>query len=242
MNSEQAKTYTKEEVQELINRAVKQDRELQAQIVRALSVIPADIKQSWIESPKSLASTLENALCPPKKKVKVPDLPTWKTIKLGTGLHTADDFRKAFKDRHFKISKWLNLNDLLDKPEFTVATRETDVDLVRVTVSELGFPDEATRKDIYDRARGVGFELCPPEVGPQLRLQYTDQPKPECLLVGMQPIIDWAHNSHIFSVEHDDGGQCLCGSFGDEAATWFGNCCFVFVRRNPARNVTVERW
>ena len=105
--------------------------------------------------------------------------PVWKTIKLGTGLKTADDFRQALKASGFEIGNWAN--DILGKPAFTAAAKETEVELVRVSVAERGFKNGATRKDIYQRAQELGLELCPNEVGPQLRLQYKDQPYNEWL-------------------------------------------------------------
>ncbi|TSC94043.1 MAG: hypothetical protein CEN87_712, partial [Parcubacteria group bacterium Licking1014_1] len=51
--------------------------------------------------------------------VKTSKFPVWKTIKLGTGSKNADDFRKAIKDCGMKIGDWAN--DILGKPEFTVA-------------------------------------------------------------------------------------------------------------------------
>ncbi|MBI2096177.1 MAG: hypothetical protein HYT43_00905 [Candidatus Taylorbacteria bacterium] len=63
MKTEQA-TYTESQVQELIAKAIKQDREFQAQVLRALPLVEADVKQGWIENPKSLGRQLENVLCP----------------------------------------------------------------------------------------------------------------------------------------------------------------------------------
>jgi len=112
----------------------------------------------------------------------------WKTIKLGTGLKTAGDFRRALCGDGFNLSKWAS--DNLGKPAFTVALEETEVDLVKVTVGELGFKKGARRDQIYERAKELGLELCPSEVGPQLRLQYKDQPNGEWILVAMEPIVD----------------------------------------------------
>ena len=134
---------------------------------------------------------------------------TWKTIKLGTGLKTADDFREVLKDNGFKVSGWAN--DILGKSAFTVATEGIEVDLVKVTVVELGFKKGAQRRNqIYERARDLGLELCPPEVGPQLRLQYQDQPNGEWILVAMEPIVDSVGDPGLFHVERYDSELWLC--------------------------------
>ena len=86
----------------------------------------------------------------------------------------------------FWVGDWAN--SVLEQPAFTIATEETEVDLVVVSVSELGFQYRATRAQIYQRAQEFGLELCPPEVGPQLRLQYQEQHEDESLLVGIEPM------------------------------------------------------
>ena len=95
----------------------------------------------------------------PKSAFKI-----WKTIKLGTGLVTADNFRRALKTAGQRIGDCAN--DLLGQRAFKAAAKETEADLVVVSVAELGFPNGATRQDIYRRAQELGLMLCPPEVGP----------------------------------------------------------------------------
>jgi hypothetical protein len=154
------------------------------------------------------------------------ELKTWKTIKLGTGLKTADDFRAVIKF----ISRWGN--DILGKEAFVASDTEIEVDLVVVTVRELAFSGGPTCKEIYDRALELGLDLCPSEVGPQLRLQYLDQPKGEGLLIAMEPITDSDGRLRLFGVGRRDGGGCwLVGSYGYPGEEWDSDCLFVFVRR-----------
>lgn len=98
------------------------------------------------------------------------ELNIWKTIKLGTGPKTADEFRRLLGEGGFRLSN--RASDILGKPAFKVADEETEIDLVKVTAAELGFKKGARRDQIYERAQKLGLELCPAEVGPQLRLQY----------------------------------------------------------------------
>lgn len=154
----------------------------------------------------------------------------WKTLKLGTGLSTAADFRAALKRGGNKIGDWAN--DILGKPAFTAVSQETEVDLVKVTVAELGFKDSATYRQICERAMGFGLELCPAEVGPQLRLQYQDQPFGEWLVIAMEPIADSDGDLFVFYVEHDDDGRWLSGGRGGHPDYgWCGGVQFVFLRR-----------
>jgi len=152
----------------------------------------------------------------------------WKTIKLSTGLKTAKDFRKVLKKNGNRIGGWGD--DILGQSAFTVSDTEKDVDLVKVSVAELGFKDGATRKDIYDRALELGLQLCPAEVGPQLRLQYADQPKGEWLRIAMEPITGSGGDPHVFYVAHDSDGRWLHGSYGPPNLFWNGDYRFVFLR------------
>jgi pterin-4a-carbinolamine dehydratase len=160
---------------------------------------------------------------------KPADFQTWRALKLGTGLKTADDFRKALK----KIGDIGDrADDILGKPAFTASDTESEVELVVRSVEELGFKDGATREQIYNRAKEIGLDLCPAEVGPQLRLQCKDQPKGEWLLIAMEPITDSDGNLRVFLVGRGDGGeQWLHGNGGGPGDFWVGSGRWVFLRR-----------
>lgn len=155
-------------------------------------------------------------------------LKVWKTIKLGTGLKTADDFRKFLEENGFRLSDLAN--EILGKAAFTVTTEETEVDLVKVTVAELGFKKGAGRNQVYERAKEFGLKLCPPEVGPQLRLQYQDQPNGEWVSIGMKPITDSVGDPFVFRVGYPSGGFWLGGDWGDTGRFWNPSDRWVFVR------------
>jgi len=153
----------------------------------------------------------------------------FKTIKLGTGLKTADDFRKSLKDNGFSIGDWAN--DILGKPAFTVAPEETEIDLVVVSVAELGFKNGATREQIYTRAKERGLNLCPAQVGPQLRLQYKDQPDGEVLIVAMEPITASGGTLRLFHVLRRDSDLWLYSCYDGPGFVWNSDVRFVFSRR-----------
>ena len=155
----------------------------------------------------------------------------WKTVKLGTGLKAAEDFRRTLRDGGFLISDWAS--NTLNHPAFKAANEETEIDLVKVTVAELGFK-KAARCQIYERAQYLGLDLCPPEVGPQLRLQYRNQPNDELIFVAMELILvsgEWS----LFTVWHHDSNLSLMSysynprSFLHDDAS-YANDLWVFVR------------
>jgi len=64
---------------------------------------------------------------------------------------------------------------------------ERDLNLVKVSVRELGFPEGAKISEIYARAEAIGLCICGVEVAAHLRLQYPDQPQNESLWLAMEP-------------------------------------------------------
>jgi hypothetical protein len=150
----------------------------------------------------------------------------FKTIKLGTH-KLVDDLRQSLKDNGNRISDWGN--DILGKT--TLAESETEVTLHVATVKELTGKDCATNREINEAIRSKGYNLCPAEVGPQLRLQYPDQPKGEWLRVAMKPIAGSDGGLSIFRVEHGDDGRWLDGLSGHPGDGWSGGSRFVFVSR-----------
>ena len=160
-----------------------------------------------------------------------PEFKTWRMIKLGTGLRTADDFRSAHKRADMKIGDYAN--DMLGKSAFTASETEQQVELVVASVAELGFKKGARFDQICGRARELGLELCPNEVGPQLRLQYTDQPMNEWLLVAMEPIFDSDGYRSGWRVGRGGGGLWLDGTgvCFHPGSVWDHDDRFVFVRR-----------
>ena len=152
----------------------------------------------------------------------------WKTIKLGT-LKNADEFRQAFKENGFKVGIWGN--DILDKSSFTVSQTEEEIQLVNVSVADLGFKNGAKYGNICAKAKEIGLEFCPNEVGPQLRLQYKDQPKGELLRIVMEPIIDSDGGFNIFGVTHNNHDLWLICPHGYSDRFWSAHHRFVFCFR-----------
>jgi hypothetical protein len=81
-----------------------------------------------------------------------------------------------------------------------------------LSARNLGIQAETAQvADIYARARTFGFRLAPAEVGPQLRLQYQDQPVGEVLHIGMEPLTTQRGQSVIFVVANGAEGLMLIG-------------------------------
>lgn len=172
--------------------------------------------------------SLRTLICPLEKHCQVQSLPGWRAIKLGIGFKDAEGFREAAKMAGMKISDWAN--DMLNKPAFVVLQQETEVDLVRISVSELGFKESTRYDKICERAQQLGLQLCPAEVGPQLRLQYKDQPKGEWIYIAMEAIRGSGGSLLLFSVGRIDGGLWLSSSCAGPGSLFIPDDMFVFVR------------
>ena len=148
----------------------------------------------------------------------------WKTPTIGT--IPRDKFIPTLKERNMNVNDWSA--DMMKQNAFTVVEQEQQIDLVNISVRELGF-DRATHYDaICARAKELGLELCPPEVGPQLRLQHLDQPLDEWLCVAMEPIRDSDGDLGVFLVERDDDGLWLSSDYGRPDTLWLPDDRFVF--------------
>jgi len=153
----------------------------------------------------------------------------WKTIKLGTRHKTADDFRTAFQAVGCYIAD--GAHDILRSAAFQTAEQETEINIIVTSVAGLGFQRFATYEEICARARELGLELCPPEVGPQLRLQHLTQPSINWLYIAMEPIVHSSGRFVIFSVDRSiDGGRYLATRYIASNSNWFYNGRFVFVK------------
>lgn len=210
----------------------RQTAQFLAAVAQNIPEISGDVMQDWIQSPIALQEVLKTALGSFRA---IPEFKVWKTIKLGTGIKTVDDFRLAFHDAKDSCGDSFKINDraidMIGKSAFKADTEEFEVDLVKVTIAELGFVNDSTNEQIYKRAQESGLELCPPEVGPQLRLQYKNQSNGEQLFIAMEPIvvISGTHMG-VFSVECKDSEMWLKTESGIPIRFRDNDNYWVFVR------------
>jgi hypothetical protein len=115
------------------------------------------------------------------------ETPIWKTITVG-GSKGVNAIREALETWPCHMAIADDADEILGRPAFPFIKTPVELDLVVLSVFELGFGDETSLHDIYARAEALGFELCPAEVGPALRLSYLDQPPGDFLHIGMKPV------------------------------------------------------
>jgi hypothetical protein len=152
----------------------------------------------------------------------------WKSVQIGN-FTSKRVLYGALEDAECGIGD--TAEEMLVMPGFTLSDVATKLNIVVLSVDELGLAGEnVALGDIYAQAQKLGFALCPPEVGPQLRLQYFEQPIGEFLDVAMAPIKTREGPSGIFSVGNGGAGLLLIGDEVTADTKFYRLSRFVFVR------------
>jgi hypothetical protein len=103
---------------------------------------------------------------------------------------------------------------LMKHESFTTLPAEVTTLQIVLTPEDLGFTDRPTIAEMLDPERltkwsfanlkGWRVQLNPPEVGPQLALQYKGQPQNEFLWIAMERIPGSGGRPYIFYLERND--------------------------------------
>ncbi|MEK9279935.1 MULTISPECIES: DUF1127 domain-containing protein [unclassified Bradyrhizobium] len=202
-------------------------------LFNVFSLISADRARAQCTAQDVLRNHLAVKAAPAAPGSQIPissaaDVSVWKTILIGT---FADSFalRRAMDAIGCGVGN--SADEILARPAFSLSDKKAEVQLVAVSVAELGFQGEtASLRDIYARAQGLGFGLAAAEIAPQLRLQYLDQPIGEFLTIGMEPIRTWAGEPVLLTVANGGAGLILIGQDGHDDAQISVISRFVFVR------------
>lgn len=153
--------------------------------------------------------------------------PVWKTITIGT-FRAIDELILAILGKGFRIGDWAS--DVLASPTLTLASERKEINLVKATPRDLGFREGSYREDIYKKAQELGLKICPLEIGPQLRLQYIDQPKMESLQIAMETQTDSVGHPSQFRVVHGgDDFLWLVGDHKHDDDFWKADELFIFL-------------
>ncbi len=101
------------------------------------------------------------------------------------------------------------------------ARQGQNLDIVRLKVDDLGLPDDYPTTDkLFKKAKELGLELCPPDLGPNYRLQYKDQPMNEWFSIGMKPIAVSAGLPRVFYLKRITHGLWLRSSWAEPDYRW----------------------
>src|SRR5262245_49313163 len=156
----------------------------------------------------------------------------WRTITVGT-YKGVDAYRDALDSARIKIGD--SADQILGRPAFPYATTKTDVELVLLSAADLGVESESSLADVYKRAGQAGLELCPAEVGPQLRLDYRNQPLGEALDVAIEPVATYSGDLTILTLVNWGTGLALIGRDGRSESMVSRTSRFVFALSTSGR-------
>ncbi len=177
-----------------------------------------------------------NASAPPALAARANSaaaLRIWRTIKLGE-YQDVNSLRAAFDDSHCPLAMSNSVDEAIGRPTFRFTKTNTELDLVVLSVADLGFPQDGASLDaIYARARALRLELCPPDLGLALRRSYLNQPRGEFLHIAMRPVALYNRERVDFTVGNDGVSLLLLAGEARPDLILAGTVRFVFVRPRP---------
>jgi hypothetical protein len=84
-------------------------------------------------------------------------------------------FKSQVSEASFSLAGvLLSPNFDIEKERFP---KQTNIKLVRLSVTELGLPNNSYTSDVYKKAKELGLDLCPHEVGPRYLRSEEEQKK-----------------------------------------------------------------
>lgn len=204
---------------DIAKKIARQTGKLISRIAENLPDMDFELRDKWIQNPKALRKAIRKALCLPDP---VPKFNVWRTLKLGVGPKDATSFKEALRQGGWKLSE--HAEQMIDGCGFKVSSEEMEVDLVNVSIKELGFEGYAEVEHAYQRADDLGLGICPFDVGLQLALQHNDQLEGLDFMIGMEPLhTDSKYGPYIFNLHHvsrkSQDGYAGVKSISDEGLT-----------------------
>ena len=125
------------------------------------------------------------------------EIKNWKTI----GPIDCDNVIDLLIKNNIKISDWIQ--DIFQRLEKTVLLKDK-LDLVRVSLADLGFDGPTRLKDFYAAAKQRGLKCLTPQQALLVRLEYKEQPIKEWLRIAieMNEMIDSDDVPHLPKMGH----------------------------------------
>jgi hypothetical protein len=154
----------------------------------------------------------------------------WKTVQIGNFL-SKNNLCDALDLAKIKIADPF----LLYSKQLMLSNKGEELRLVLLKVSEIGFSNGASFREICNKAIHSGLKLCPPEVAPQLLIQESKNlPDFELNVASVKMYSEEASFpndpfSFIFSVKKDFlSFSRIYGEIGEQKDFWNENTFFIF--------------
>lgn len=134
------------------------------------------------------------------------------------GGESIQEIKNQLKSKKIATSKFSE--KMLGSADFNTLENVENIDLIRLTLRDLGLTEGVSINTIYQKAKELGLDLCPAEIGP--RYPYDDEYRytTDIYYIAMEPI-----GPYIFSLKNS-GGRKLQGTLAGNR--WPLNSIFIF--------------
>ncbi len=155
-------------------------------------------------------------------------IPVWRTIKLGTGPTTCDGFDQTLTGVKCKVDE--GALEMMKHPSFQ--PQHDEVDLAVIPMGYFFMDGSPTLGQFYAFALENDLQLCPPILGPELRLHYMDQAEGEQLFIAMEPLPIGAIPDYLFLLFTNaaTGERVIRPCRGGKEDSYGVNTKFVFIK------------
>lgn len=151
------------------------------------------------------------------------------------GGKTREQLQQELKQNGVNVSSYAE--DMMKSPDFATLPVAQMLDTIRLKVGDLGLSGYPTTDQVYKKAQELGLDLCPAEVGPQMRLQTKDQPLGDYYWIGMKQITDSGGDPGVFGMGRYEGGLWLGDYWARPDDRWGPDDGFVFrLRKFESQN------
>ncbi|MCC6639265.1 hypothetical protein IT409_01755, partial [Candidatus Falkowbacteria bacterium] len=160
-----------------------------------------------------------------------------KIHEIGIGGRSKDQLIHEIKNLGNEISKdaLLMMEVMAQGEDFKASEKNQNqvLKIIELSVEDLGFSEKAFAAKVFERAVELGLQLCPAEIGPELRIKYQNQKEGEDVYVGMMPIrIGYGQDALVFSVDRRHQKSLLSIGYFSFDFRWHMNHRVVFVMPN----------
>lgn len=147
------------------------------------------------------------------------------------GGFTKDQLIEELKREGINVNEYASM--IMNHQGFETLQKREKVRTCEISVGDLGFEEGAVAAEIYIRATEYGLRLCPVELGPNMRLQYLDQPiqppKGNWLTIAMQELSEDPEFPKGFYLRRLEDGYWLRGYKASTDYLWKPEDRFIFI-------------
>jgi hypothetical protein len=120
------------------------------------------------------------------------------------------EYNKSTEDPLRQVQATECALNIMQSEKFNTLKNKETMTLVHLKARDL-FQDQGfhTTEEIHSKIQELGLNLCSPELAPQYRLRYINQPIENWVFIGMQPIADSRGFPQVFRLGLRDGGLWL---------------------------------